>query len=127
MQVIFSTVFLLVFLYEGEKWQVDLKNAKSSDFTFVPDEFRTTDFATIVMPNLVIWFDVHGSIDRVLQLSESETVLLKKVDGELIPSYFDMVDETFSKDEYHNWRCYYSSNTVITLPIDEELNRDLSP
>ena len=128
-EVIFTTVFLLVFLRDGEKWQVDLKESKSSDFTFIPDEFWSTDFNAIIMPSLTLGFNSDGTLQRVLQLHDDKVVVLSFGESEVETVAFAKVhsayaDKAFNKAKFDTW--------VGTLPKDawleqdEELNRDLS-
>ena len=128
-EVIFTTVFLLVFLRDGEKWQVDLKESKSSDFTFIPDEFWSTDFNAIIMPSLTLGFNSDGTLQRVLQLHEDRVVVLNFDGREVETRVYALLhtayaDKAFNKAKFDTW--------VDTLPKDawlkqdEELNRDLS-
>ena len=128
-EVIFTTVFLLVFLRDGEKWQLDLRESKSSDFTFVPDEFWSTDFSAIIMPSFMVWFNSDGTLQRVSQFYEDRVVVLSFGESEVETVAFAKVhsayaDKAFNKAKFDTW--------VETLPKDawleqdEELNRDLS-
>ena len=128
-EVIFTTVFLLVFLRDGEKWQVDLRESKSSDFTFIPDDYWSTDFSAIIMPSLTLGFNSDGTLQRVLQLHEDKVVVLSFDGREVETRVYALLhsayaDKAFNKEKFDNW--------VDTLPKDawleqdEELNRDLS-
>ena len=129
-EVIFTTVFLLVFLRDGEKWQLDLRESKSSDFTFIPDDYWSTDFSAIIMPTFMAWFNSDGTLQRVSQFYEDRVVVLSFDGREVETVAFAKVhsaysDRAFNKAKFDTW--------VDTLPKDawlvsqdEELNRDLS-
>ena len=128
-EVIFTTVFLLIFLRDGEKWQLDLRESKSSDFTFIPDDYWSTDFSAIIMPSLTLGFNSDGTLQRVLQLHEDKVVVLSFDGREVETRVYALLhsayaDKAFNKAKFDTW--------VDTLPKDvwleqdEELNRDLS-
>ena len=128
-EVIFTTVFLLVFLRDGEKWQLDLRESKSSDFTFIPDDYWSTDFNAIIMPSLTLGFNSDGTLRKVLQLHEDRVVVLNFDGSEVETRVYALLhsayaDKAFNKAKFDTW--------VSTLPKDawleqdEELNRDLS-
>ena len=128
-EVIFTTVFLLIFLRDGEKWQLDLRESKSSDFTFILDEFWSTDFSAIIMPTFMAWFNSDGTLQRVSQFYEDRVVVLNFDGREVETRVYALLhtayaDKAFNKAKFDTW--------VETLPKDawleqdEELNRDLS-
>ena len=127
-EVIFTTVFLLIFLRDGEKWQLDLRESKSSDFTFIPDDYWSTDFSAIIMPSLTLGFNSDGTLQRVLQLHEDRVVVLN-FDGREVETrvyaflHSAYADKAFNKEKFDTWVGTLPEN--VWLKQDEELNRDL--